>query len=104
MSAFKNTHQDACGVAYVLGHSDPELLRLTIQARLLEPITRRRYLQCAGITPGMRVLDVGCGTGDVALLAAELVSNSGEVVGADRAASAVAVARERAKARSVTNV
>lgn len=103
MPAFKNTRQDACGVAYVLGHSDAELLRLTIQARLLEPITRR-YLQCAGITPGMRVLDVGCGTGDVALLAAELVSNSGEVVGADRAASAVAVARERAKARSVTNV
>jgi len=52
----------------------------------------------------MRVLDVGSGAGDVAFLAAELVGATGEVLGTDRAPAALAVARERAKARSLPNV
>jgi SAM-dependent methyltransferase len=44
----------------------------------------------------MRILDVGCGAGDVALLAAELVGESGEVVGIDRSEAAVLAARARA--------
>jgi SAM-dependent methyltransferase len=52
----------------------------------------------------MRVLDVGSGAGDVALLAADLVGTSGEVVGTDRSAGALARARERANSRSVRNV
>jgi SAM-dependent methyltransferase len=58
----------------------------------------------AGIEAGMRVLDVGSGVGDVALLAAELVGATGEVVGTDRATIALAVAAERARARSFHNV
>ena len=38
-----------------------------------------RLLRDAGIEPGMRVLDVGIGAGDVALLAAELAGPSGSV-------------------------
>ncbi len=52
----------------------------------------------------MRVLDVGSGAGDVAFLAAELVGEAGEVVGADRAPAALAAARARANARSLRNV
>jgi SAM-dependent methyltransferase len=52
----------------------------------------------------MRVLDVGSGAGDVAFLAAELVGESGEVVGADRSAAALARARQRAAERSLRNV
>ena len=76
--------------AYVLGHSERELDRLTVQARLKDPMTRQ-FLREAGIVSGMRVLDVGSGAGDVALLAAELVSGSGKVVGVDRAPAALAV-------------
>ena len=94
---------DSAAAPYVLGHSAEELQRLTLQARLLEPITRRLLL-AAGVASGMRVLDVGSGMGDVAFLAAELVGPAGHVVGADRAPSAVAQASERAKAESVTNV
>jgi predicted O-methyltransferase YrrM len=89
--------------SYVLGDSDRELDRLSKQARLIDPITRR-FLQAAGISAGMRVLDVGSGAGDVAFLAAELVGDTGEVVGTDRSSAALAMARQRAHARSLGNV
>jgi len=88
---------------YVLGHSDRELERLTRQAALIEPITRDLLLD-AGIGSGMRLLDVGTGRGDVAFLAAELVGDTGSVVGFDRAATGLAVARGRAEAHAVGNV
>jgi hypothetical protein len=55
MLAMKNSE-------YVLGHSDFELERLARQAQLLEPATRDCF-HAAGMAPGMRVLDVGSGTG-----------------------------------------
>ena len=88
---------------YVLGHSPRELQRLRRQGQLVNPITRQ-YLIEAGIAPGMRVLDVGSGAGDVAFLAAELVGPSGQVVGVDRSPDALALARSRAKERSLANV
>ena len=96
-----NTADPAQG--YVLGHSDRELTRLAVQARLVDPITRG-FLCDAGISSGMRVLDVGSGAGDVALLAADLVSDKGEVIGVDRAPAALATARKRASASSLHNV
>jgi SAM-dependent methyltransferase len=52
----------------------------------------------------MRVLDIGTGAGDVAFLAAELVGDSGLVVGVDRSADALSVATARAAGRSCSNV
>ena len=92
MSATEDTSR------YALGHSDRELDRLSAQARLIDPITRQFFRE-AGITRGMRVLDVGSGAGDVALLLAELIGDTGEVVGVDRAPGALAVARARASSR-----
>jgi SAM-dependent methyltransferase len=88
---------------YVLGHSDSELERLRRQAQLINPITRCFLIE-AGIGAGMSVLDVGCGGGDVTLLAADLVGPSGFVTGVDRSAAAVSRARERAGQRSLANV
>ena len=100
-----NTLIDHAGstVTYALGHSDRELERLAVQARLIDPITRRFFRE-AGIVPGMRVLDVGCGPGDTTFLAADLVSETGEVVGVDRAPAALVAARARADALSLHNV
>jgi ubiquinone/menaquinone biosynthesis C-methylase UbiE len=55
-----------------------------------------RLLADAGIGMGMRVLDIGCGRGDVAFMAARLVGEHGQVVGVDREPGALAVARARA--------
>jgi ubiquinone/menaquinone biosynthesis C-methylase UbiE len=43
----------------------------------------------------MRVLDVGCGVGDVSLLAAELVGPTGAVLGVDRSPEAIETATRR---------
>jgi SAM-dependent methyltransferase len=68
---------------YVLGHSQREIQRLISQAAMLRPVTER-LLRSLKIGPGMRVLDLGCGAGDVSMLAAEFVGPTGLVVGIDR--------------------
>jgi SAM-dependent methyltransferase len=88
---------------YVLGHSGDELQRLSRQAALIGPFTRR-FFQEAGVGTGMRALDVGSGGGDVAMLARELVGDGGEVVGVDRSENGIATARARIAARGWGNV
>ena len=88
---------------YALGHSDRELERLNAQEQLVGPITRRFFCD-AGIVPGMRVLDIGSGAGDVTFLTADLVGEAGQVIGTDNASTAVSAARARAKKESRHNV
>lgn len=57
---------------------------------------RRRLLELSGLRAGESVLDVGCGTGTLAILAKETVGGSGLVCGVD--ASAEMLARARSKA------
>jgi len=58
----------------------------------------------AGITRGQRVLDIGCGMGDVSLIAADLVGPSGEVVGIDSSAGPLAIARDRVQDLGLSNL
>jgi ubiquinone/menaquinone biosynthesis C-methylase UbiE len=67
---------------YVLGDTDLEHERLTRQAAIFNPLTER-LLRDADIGLGQRILDIGSGVGDVAMLAAKMVGPTGEVVGAD---------------------
>jgi SAM-dependent methyltransferase len=89
--------------AYVLGHSDFEIERLQVQATVIGGVTLRLIHEC-GIRPGMRVLDVGCGAGDVSLLLADIVGSSGHVVAIDREARAIDSARARAEAAGHRNI
>jgi 2-polyprenyl-3-methyl-5-hydroxy-6-metoxy-1,4-benzoquinol methylase len=88
---------------YALGHSEQELQRLTRQGQAFEPFTRQLF-QEAGISRGMRILDVGCGSGDVSFLAADLVGPDGKVVGVDRERKAVDWADARTRSRGMRNV
>lgn len=63
-----------------------------------------RLLVDAGVVHGMRVLDVGCGRGDVSILLARLVGERGEVLGVDRDPNPLTVARERVRELGLTNV
>jgi len=53
----------------------------------------KRQAAWAGIGPGMRVLDVGCGNGIASAALADLVGESGSVVGLDFSADRIAQAR-----------
>jgi SAM-dependent methyltransferase len=88
---------------YQLGSDAAELERLDLQGRVLAPATRT-ILQAAGVRPGMRVLDLGSGAGDVAFTAAGLAGPAGEIVGIDQSPDAVAKAAAQAAARGLPNV
>jgi len=88
---------------YALGSTDAEHERLIRQAALLAPLTERFFRE-AGIGPGQRILDLGSGVGDVAMLASRLVGTSGEVVGVERDTRSIARARIRVAEAGLPNV
>lgn len=79
---------------YAMGSSDLERKRLMRQGAVLRGFLTSAF-RAAGIAPGMRVLDLGCGVGDLAILAADLVGPTGSVVGIDRDAASVVWASKR---------
>src|SRR5262249_51412364 len=79
---------------YPLGSADIEFERLERQAVWVAPHTERLFRR-AGIGPGQRVLELGSGVGDVALILGRLVGSSGQVVGIERQARSLARASER---------
>ena len=78
---------------YVLATGQAASHRLQILHRVYGTGARRVLLD-AGIKPGMRVADLGCGVGMTTALLAELVGPTGEVVGVDFSAAQLAQAEE----------
>jgi ubiquinone/menaquinone biosynthesis C-methylase UbiE len=66
-----------------------------LQAAVLNPLTEG-FLVRAGLGAGMKVLDLGCGVGEVALIAARLVGPDGHVTAIDMDGGALEIARTRA--------
>jgi ubiquinone/menaquinone biosynthesis C-methylase UbiE len=88
---------------YPLGYSAHEAQRLADQAKVMEELTESLF-RLAGLRPGMRVLDIGSGVGDVSLLAARIVGRDGAVLGVEKAFSSVESARRRVAGLDVQNV
>jgi 2-polyprenyl-3-methyl-5-hydroxy-6-metoxy-1,4-benzoquinol methylase len=88
---------------YALGRSEAETHRLISQAQIYAPLTRQFFL-AAGITSGMKVLDVGSGAGDVALLLADIVGPRGSVIGIEMNPAILETASERVRVAGWTNV
>ncbi|KAL1867716.1 hypothetical protein Daus18300_006272 [Diaporthe australafricana] len=61
------------------------------------PDYSKRFIALVPLEPGQRVLDLCCGTGLEAFLAAEIVGESGEVVGVDVSSGMLEQLRERQK-------
>jgi SAM-dependent methyltransferase len=77
--------------------------RLRVLGRVMRPTTLP-LLERAGVTAGMRVLDVGCGGGDVTVDLASLVGLTGTAIGIDVDATKIELARADADQAGVTNV
>jgi SAM-dependent methyltransferase len=88
---------------YMFKYSDEEVRRLVVQSTFWSDLTED-LLRKAGLSAGMHVLDVGSGVGDVAMIAARLVGETGSVRGIDRSPDSLAVARRRAASAGLTNV
>ena len=58
---------------------------------------RERVLDVAGITTGLRVLDIGCGTGSLAIAAWRRTGGTGLVAGTDVSESMLEVAQRKAR-------
>jgi SAM-dependent methyltransferase len=57
-------------------------------------------LSLAAIKPGERILDIGCGSGQISLLAADAAGAAGQVTGVDISRPLLALARQRAEGRA----
>jgi SAM-dependent methyltransferase len=90
-------------INYALGNTDAEHERLIRQAARFAPFTERLFRD-AGISPGQRVLDLGSGMGDVAMLVARIVGSTGEVVGVERDGRSIARAQKRIREAGLRNI
>jgi ubiquinone/menaquinone biosynthesis C-methylase UbiE len=62
---------------------------------------RHRVLDLADLSAGPKLLDVGCGTGTLAIQAARRLSGAGQVIGVEPAARQIARARSKARRAGV---
>jgi arsenite methyltransferase len=73
----------------------PELARHYDRISDAQFISGRSLVEMMGVKAGDRVLDVGCGTGRLAIEVANLVGASGFVIGIDPSPQRIAIAQEK---------
>ncbi len=76
--------------------ADHERRRLSLQASVLNPLTDS-FLRRAGVAGGMRVLEIGCGIGEVSLITARLVGPHGRLHCIDTNSHALETAERRVR-------
>jgi SAM-dependent methyltransferase len=82
----------------------PTWLELEDQLEEVGGLPGELALDCLGLRPGQRVVDLGCGSGRTTLELAARVGPGGEAVGVDISAEMLARARERAARAGAGNV
>lgn len=87
---------------YVLARGDEGAYRLQVVNSVHGPDTEALLLR-AGLRPGLRVADIGCGVGAVSTWIARQVGPAGEVVGVDLGPDQVRKAREHAETEGISN-
>jgi ubiquinone/menaquinone biosynthesis C-methylase UbiE len=88
---------------YILDGSDADLRRLLRIADLMTPHTRAA-LERAGVQPGWRAIECGCGPIGALAVLADMVGPRGRVTGVDFNEPTVQMARSVVKALDLTNV
>ena len=88
---------------YVLRGGQRGYDRLLVLARERWPDTLALF-QRAGVRPGMKCVDIGCGSGEVTFGLAQLVGAEGTVIGVDMDGVKLELARAAATERGIQNV
>jgi SAM-dependent methyltransferase len=79
--------------SYIIDGGEPGAARLAVLGRTLAA-SSESFLKRTGLRPGVRVLDVGCGSGELTGWMAQVVAPA-EAVGVDLDLTVLAIARER---------
>lgn len=83
------------------GREGYDRLRVLAAARRASTL---ELFRLAGLRPGMRCVDLGCGSGDVTLDMAALAGPGGQVAGIDTDQAKLELARQTARERGLANV
>lgn len=88
---------------YNLQTGEVDRLRLTICGEIYNKTTQT-FLIDSGLKAGMTVLELGCGTGNMAVLMAKIVGPTGKVIAVDNSEAQLRIARETAESEDVDNI
>lgn len=90
-------------VRNLLSNLDEEIERIETQAKSLSDSAHSLFKR-VGVKEGMNCVDIGCGTGEVALMLAKMVGNSGQVTALDSSQKATEICNKKAKERNQRNI
>lgn len=88
---------------YMLATGGRDVRRLRLLHQAYGPGTEAMFGRL-GLRDGLRVVEVGCGSGNTACWVAERVGPNGSVLGIDNSAGQIEQARQQAQARGLRNV
>jgi 2-polyprenyl-3-methyl-5-hydroxy-6-metoxy-1,4-benzoquinol methylase len=88
---------------YMLAQGEADVDRLALINQLYGP-SSEALLREAGLTPGLRVVEVGCGSGNMTCWLAEQVGPKGRVTGVDVSPDSLEQARKHVQRRGLRNV
>lgn len=88
---------------YVIGVNEAEIARLGTQHAVWRHTALKAW-ERAGLKPGMKVADIGCGPGYASLDLAAAVGPHGHVIGVDQSRTFLKVLRDRAEGQGLSNV
>jgi ubiquinone/menaquinone biosynthesis C-methylase UbiE len=88
---------------YILATGGRDIERLRLLHEVYGPGTEALFGR-VGLRGGLRAIEIGCGSGNIACWVAEQVGPNGSVVGIDNSAEQVGQAKLQAEARGLTNI
>lgn len=88
---------------YILSVGEKGALRLELQSQMIAD-SSQALLHKAGLSSGMNVLEVGCGTGTMTVWLAQQVGENGHVYAVDISEEQIAIARKRAEEHQCKNI
>src|SRR5262249_2798984 len=88
---------------YILATGGKDGKRLRLLHEVYGPPTEARFHR-VGLRDGLRVVELGCGSGNIACWVAQQIAPSGSVMAIDISPDQIEVARQQAKRRNLRNI